>query len=240
MVTQYESGKSLPNSEMLLKLAELFKVNIDDLLRVDLSDNRIEQREKSTGNLVQVSNGMVQVTRSTRKNNVLVPIRAQAGYAAGWTQEYVEQELRYIDLPGVEGEARTFEIAGDSMEPLLSDGDYAVTRRVESAKEVREGLIYVVISSESGISAKYLYRMAEGMMLIPANRHSYRPTIERYDNIKEIWEVYMRLTRSLTNPVAFSDLLTDTKRLDRLEEELRRFLPGFGEKDRRRGTDEEE
>jgi len=58
-------------------------------------------------------------------------IAAQAGYVNEFPQSYTDQNLIPISIPGIEGEARTFEITGGSMEPALIEGDYVVCRRVE-------------------------------------------------------------------------------------------------------------
>ncbi len=82
----------------------------------------------------QAPNTILQFPNTTRQNqgsNSLVPVRAYAGYVAEYTQEQL-QAAEPVLIPGITGEARTWEIEGTSMEPIILEGDWISGNRVSS------------------------------------------------------------------------------------------------------------
>lgn len=72
----------------------------------------------------QAPNTILQFPNTTRQNqgsNILVPVRAYAGYVAEYTQEQLPA-AELVLIPGITGEARTWEIEGTSMEPIILEG----------------------------------------------------------------------------------------------------------------------
>jgi len=130
-------------------------------------------------------------------NNILVPVAAFGGYLGEWTQEYISQDLVYVDIPGSPRDARTFEISGTSMEPVIMHGDYVVTQRIEKIEHIRKGHMYVIISLLQGITVKYVYDSGDSLILEPANRLEHVPLVISKADIREIWQVVLRLTKHI-------------------------------------------
>lgn len=126
--------------------------------------------------------------------NVMVPAVAFAGYTAGWP-DHVDG-VEPIIIPGISGEARTFEIAGESMTPLLQPGDWVCCRRLEDPKYIKPGQVYVVVSNSQGIFAKHIQLMADRIRCISANT-DYNGVDLDLEDVREIWEVIIRITKHL-------------------------------------------
>ena len=158
--------------------------------------------------------------------NLVSQSRSQASYSAGWVDEYIE-EPQYVQVPGVKGEARTFEISGESMHPIVGNGDYLVCTRVEKAQEIKEGVIYVIISKEHGILAKFIRLNSAGLQLISANFVEYRPFIVPLEDVKEIWHARMKITGNFS-PATWPNYGPHlVQRLERMEDFIRGIFPDF-------------
>jgi hypothetical protein len=146
----------------------------------------------------------------------LVPLTAQAGY----TEETDDRAgLPQVVVPGVPGtDARVFEVAGDSMVPVIQDGDFVAGMRV-SGREIRDGLLYVVVARGRGVAVKYLKLRTEALRC-----YSHNPEHGSYDvdleDVVELWEVQLRITRHILNQ-QFEFIPTgvrgNTERIERIE-----------------------
>ena len=202
---------------VLIFIADFFNITLDQLIRIDLSNDS-----------AYLSDNLLQNSGTINKNHLLVPISAQAGYTFDWTQEYVSQELRYLDLPFVEGQTRTFQVAGDSMEPLVGHGDYVVCRRFEGEITTITNTMRVVVLKREGITVKLTYPMREGLLLVPTNRISYEPTLVSYEDVAEVWTVIHKITSTIEHPIQINELTGQLRRMERLEAAVRRLEGRFG------------
>jgi len=126
----------------------------------------------------------------------LVPISAQAGYAEGDDQRRLPQ----VVIPGVhDNNARVFEISGDSMDPVLLHGDYVACVKLDDPCEIRDGIIYIVVSRSAGVTCKYLRVTERGLRCLPENIASYAPFELDWDDVRELWEVHVRITRHINS-----------------------------------------
>jgi len=204
-VSGYESGKGYPSFEKLVMLAELFGVSLDDLVYGELSADAGHVAEESQ-------------PYGSGQRNYLVPVPARAGYSAGWDQQQYDQATQIL-VPGIEGEARTFEVEGDSMAPALMSGDYAVCRPVRQAADIANGAIHVIVTNSTGIHCKYVTVLADQILAIPANKQ-YKPYRIDKEDVKEVWRVVMKLSPSVYDPRIFSDWGPVENKLD----DVLRFL----------------
>ena len=82
---------------------------------------------------------------SGRADIPFVPVKAAAGYLAGFADPEFIDELNTFTLPMLSGgDYRAFEIVGDSMMPTPS-GSVIVGEKVESLDEVKSNNTYVVV-----------------------------------------------------------------------------------------------
>jgi transcriptional regulator with XRE-family HTH domain len=214
-ISGYETGRAIPPIDVANEIAGFLQRTLDDMINYDLSDPAFQVQEP-TVRLYPLPKG---------RENILVPLAAQAGYAEEWTQDYINQHIRFVDVPGIAGEARTFEVSGDSMEPVLMHGDYVSCHRVGDLRDIREGKIHVLVTRQSGIHINTVQLMGSRAMCVPANQTAYYLD---YAEIIEIWEVKARITKSLMDPrvLDISDS-QEIQRLKKLENFIRTKFPDY-------------
>ena len=87
-----------------------------------------------------------------------VPIKAAAGYLAGYADSEFIDELNTFTLPMLSGgNYRAFEIIGDSMLPTPS-GSIIVGEKIESMDDAKNGQAYIVVSKNEGIVYKRIQK----------------------------------------------------------------------------------
>ena len=225
-----KSGRNQPSAELLTKVVELVP-NVDTRWLLTGEGKPYLQELNSTSDFTNsvhlISPHSVEAsTPNTPKppqnptlhskdvNNIYnlhlyVPEAAHGGYAVGYADAgYHELGVQEIDLPGLPRPGRTFQVSGDSMEPIFSSGDYVVCGACGDFSEVKSGRVYVLVSATAGISVKYIRVASDYLIAVPANQRDYSPT--RYDltEVREIWEVRWHLTRHFLHR-SHQDLLPD-------------------------------
>src|SRR5205809_2125135 len=146
LVGAYEEERAEPRLDVLENLCSIFKLSLDELLLKDLSvakkgGSYIDKRRqlKLQGDINEIH---------------FVPVKAAAGYLAGYADPEFIDELNTFTLPMLApGEYRAFEIIGDSMLPTPS-GSVIVGEKVESLEHVKSSNTYIVISRQEGIVYK--------------------------------------------------------------------------------------
>jgi transcriptional regulator with XRE-family HTH domain len=107
----YEEERADPRMEVLEVVADMFKLSLDELLRKDLSETKGSY----------ISKRRAQKLASGRGDIPFVPVKAAAGYLAGFADPDFIDELNTFTLPMLAGsDYRAFEIIGDSMLPTSS------------------------------------------------------------------------------------------------------------------------
>ncbi|OIQ28489.1 MAG: XRE family transcriptional regulator [Bacteroidetes bacterium MedPE-SWsnd-G2] len=186
-ISSYEEGRSAPTIEMLIELSDYFKLPIDILLRNDLT------KAKDTS-FIEVGNQRVLFPIVVDENEQdlieVVPVKASAGYLAGYDDpEYIEQ-LDKIKLPFLPtGKHRAFPIKGDSMLPM-KNGSYVVGRFVENRSDIKSGRTYVLVTLNDGMVYKRVYNQIEanGTLLLVSDNANYTPYEVPINEVLELWE----------------------------------------------------
>jgi repressor LexA len=138
-VSQWENGRTYPDTESLIRLAGVFNVSIDELM----SD------ESNTAGKVRIP--------------VLGYIRA------GIPLEAVKEILDYEEIPSdmpLRGEYFALKIRGDSMEPRICDGDVVIVRQQQ---DVESGEIAVVMVNGTDATVKKVIKKDTRLILVPFN-----------------------------------------------------------------------
>src|SRR3977135_3751448 len=108
----YEEERAEPRIEVLEIVGDMFKLTLDELLRKELSDTKGSS---------YLSKRRAQKLASASNEIQLVPVKAAAGYLAGYADPEFLDELNTFTLPMLApGHYRAFEIVGDSMLPTPS------------------------------------------------------------------------------------------------------------------------
>src|SRR5436190_12915010 len=140
----YEEERAEPRIEVLEVVCDIFKLTLDEILRKDLSDNKSNYLAKRRA--MKLATG--------RPDIPFVPVKAAAGYLAGYADPEFVDELNTFTLPMLSGgNYRAFEIIGDSMLPTPS-GSVIVGEKVDSLEDIKNNMAYIVVSRNEGIVYK--------------------------------------------------------------------------------------
>ena len=138
---------------------------------------------------------------------VHVPVPAQAGYATELTAPAFVEDLPSFSLPGqryVRGTFRSFDVAGDSMEPTLFKGDQVIGSFVEPNHwndELRANEIYVFVTYERVLVKRCLnYLTKNGSITLLSDNTFHAPIVLQQAEIREIWHIRTRITQHLDIP----------------------------------------
>jgi phage repressor protein C with HTH and peptisase S24 domain len=157
------------------KLCELYGVSKTYLLTG--KGNPLEdKRSRPSGNVSQLP----PVSPSSGNNICFTHIEAFAGNSVEW-DSFRQENQDYFHIPGLEGgDFFAFPIKGNSMLPVISDGDIVVCKPIRNAQEFKENKIYAIHDSGS-IWVKYVQKETNtknGMLqlkLISANHLEHDP-----------------------------------------------------------------
>ncbi len=181
--------------EQLNKLFEIFHINANYLF--GLSEEMFMEGYGQSGGL-QVRS-INEKMMSGRRNIVLVPDKAIAGYATQHQDKEYLENLQKFSIPRMDGNLVAFEISGDSMMPNITNGDLVVCEPVERGEPLRDNHIYIVVTDV--VVAKRIQQIREGndvtsLNLISDNSMVFKPYQVNVDEVQQILRVKCRLTTS--------------------------------------------
>jgi transcriptional regulator with XRE-family HTH domain len=182
LVGAYEEERADPRLDVLEIVGDIFKLSLDDLLLKDLSN---------TGG--SYLNKRRQQKMMTADRNVIhfVPVKAAAGYLAGYADTEFIDELNTFTLPMLAGgNYRAFEIIGDSMMPTPS-GSIIVGEKVEGGMdEIKNNMAYIVVSRNEGIVYKRIVKnnKAKNKLTLVSDNPQFQPYQVNADDIVELWQ----------------------------------------------------
>ncbi|HVY74912.1 MAG TPA: LexA family transcriptional regulator [Puia sp.] len=187
----YEEERAEPRLEVLEIVGDMFKLSLDDLLRRKLQDN------KAGGYLAK--RRALKMAGATNQIQ-LVPVKAAAGYLAGYADPEFLDELNTFTLPMLApGNYRAFEIVGDSMLPTPS-GSVIVAEKLDDPENVRNNNTYVVVSRNEGIVYKRVMKnnKQKNKLTLISDNTMFQPYSVNMEDVIEIWRAEMVLSRANT------------------------------------------
>lgn len=194
LIGAYEEERAEPRLDVLEIVCSVFKISLEEVLLKDLAD----QGESYLAKRRRLKQGAERVA-----NIQFVPIKAAAGYMAGYNDPEFVDELNTFTLPMLgPGEYRAFEIIGDSMLPTPS-GSVIVGEKVENVEEVKTNAAYIVVSRTDGIVYKRIQKAnrSKASLTLVSDNPQYPPYTISTADIAEIWSAQMVLSRPLEKPV---------------------------------------
>ena len=200
----YERGKTEPNLEMLVKLADFFDLKVDELIRSNISHLDYEILRNKHMKVLAIT-----VDRNNKENIELVDTKAEAGYLESYSDPEYIKELPKISFPNMpEGSYRGFEIRGDSMLPL-EPGSIVICSYVEQLEQIKDDETYIVVSKQDGLVYKRVKVDQKNMQLVLiSDNEAYLPYEIEYEEIDEVWRYYAHL--SFTDAkTSLNDLIDD-------------------------------
>lgn len=201
LIGAYEEERAEPRLEVLENVCSIFKLTLDELLLQELSsegDNYLSKRRKlkSAAELNEIT---------------FVPVKAAAGYLAGYDDPEFIDELNSFTLPMLgSGSYRAFEIVGDSMLPTPS-GSVIIGSKLESIEDVKASQTYIVVNRQDGIVYKRIEKTGKNrarITLVSDNQH-YPPYTVNLEDVAEIWKAQLILQKPNEKPVWDVNQLVD-------------------------------
>jgi phage repressor protein C with HTH and peptisase S24 domain len=184
----YEEERAEPRIDVLEIVGDIFKFTLDDLLLKDLSDSKGNYLARRRAQKMSSSTNEIQ----------FVPVKAAAGYMAGYADPEFIDELNTFTLPMLSpGQYRAFEIVGDSMLPTPS-GSVIVGEKIENMDDVKSNQTYIVVSRNEGIVYKRVLKNArlKNKVTMMSDNPSYQPYNVSSEDIMEIWKAQMIISRT--------------------------------------------
>ena len=188
----YERGKTEPNIAMLIRMGDFFDVNVDELVKQDMSHSDYEVLRTKVMKVLAIT-----VDEENEGNIELVDTKAEAGYLDSYHNPEYIKELPRIKFPNIpSGTFRAFEIQGDSMLPV-EPGSVVIASYVESLDEVKEDKTYIVISKSEGLVYKRIRKDdKENKLVLVSDNDLYLPYELAFQDVDEIWQYYAHISFS--------------------------------------------
>src|SRR5690554_6077219 len=204
-VNALESGQTkAPSIQDLIKCSDFFKMSVDTILRVDLQRlGELKLRDLEAGNDVYLSGSRMRVLATTvnadnKENIEMVPLKAKAGYLAGFGDPGYLGSLPVFHLPNLpeNRKYRMFQTEGDSMLPV-PEGAYVIGSYLSDWRLEKETAGIIVTATE-GISFKLITFLAEQRAFrLRSLNPVYSPYEVRAEEVREIWKFEYFMTDEL-------------------------------------------
>ena len=188
----YEEERAEPRIDVLEVVCDMFKLTMDDILRKDLGDTK--------GNYL--AKRRAQKLAGGRTDIPFVPVKAAAGYLAGYADPEFVDELNTFTLPMLAGgDYRAFEIVGDSMLPTPS-GSVIVGEKVDSLDDVKNNNAYIVVSRNEGIVYKRIEKngRSKNKLTLVSDNPVYHPYTVNTEDVLELWQAQVVISRTNLQP----------------------------------------
>lgn len=215
-----------PQPEDYLNYSEYFKISMDSLLKVDLSKlSELKLRELEAGNDVYMTGGKIRVLAITvdkdnKENIEYVPVKAKAGYRAGYSDPEYLAALPKFSFPNLPKGAtyRIFPTEGDSMLPL-PEGCDVVGQYVQDWKVLKAGTpCIVILKGERDFVFKQVTVNENASLYLQSYNPVYEPYTVPADEVIEIWKFYSFNNKAL--PEAPTDIQSMAKAIFEIHGEI--------------------
>lgn len=186
----YEEERADPRMEVLEVVCDMFKLTMDDILRKDLSDSKSNYMAKRRS--MKLLSGRAEIP--------FVPMKAAAGYLAGYADPEFIDELNTFTLPMLTGgNYRAFEIIGDSMLPTPS-GSVIVGEKVDDIEALKNNAACIVVSRHEGIVYKRVQRnnKIRNKLTLISDNPAFHPYTVNSEEIMEMWQAQLVISKANT------------------------------------------
>ena len=199
--------------ELLRKSVEVYKISPVFIYIGDGPMFMTEEDHKSFRVLTIVTNS------SDDERIVHVPVPAQAGYAAEMSDPTFIQDLPTFTLPDYKykvGTHRSFDVAGNSMEPTLFEGDKVICSFLEPSlweSSVKNNFVYIVVTRDDVVVKRVSNKLKEEKYLeLISDNSTYETYKVSAADIREIWYVRAKISPFLPSPQNIEESLREEVR----------------------------
>ena len=134
-----------------------------------------------------------------RPNILFTSVEAFAGASVD-ADSFKMEDQSFFSMPDLLGDGFVaFPINGNSMEPVINDGDVIICRQIAGVHEIKENKIYAV-RAKGSIWVKYVQPVKDNkgrihsLKLISANYLEHDPWTEEVDKNTRLYEVQRRIS----------------------------------------------
>ena len=189
LIGAYEEERAEPRLEVLETISEIFKVSLDELFLKDLSE--------TSGSNYLAKRRQLKMMTAERNLIHFVPVKAAAGYLAGYADSEFIDELNTFTLPMLSGGVyRAFEIIGDSMMPTPS-GSIIVGEKIEDIESVKNNSPYIVVSNSEGIVYKRVIKnnKNKNKITLVSDNPAFQPYQVQTADVLEMWKAQVIINK---------------------------------------------
>lgn len=163
-VGNWESGKRMPDTDMLMKIANYFDVSIDELLGREVTKPRFDPDDNWIPVLGNVAAG--------------VPTEAIESFDSDNPDDWEQID----DAMARNGKHVALRINGASMEPRMKKGDVVIVRLQPT---IEDGEIAIVKVNGDEATCKKIKKTPQGIWLVPLNQ-SFSPIFYTNEEIENL------------------------------------------------------
>jgi transcriptional regulator with XRE-family HTH domain len=201
LVGAYEEGRAEPRLEVQEAICAQFNLSLEEFLFEDLS-SRGDMDASNSSSYLDKRRKMKMGSEQAAVVS-FVPVKAAAGYLAGYADPEFIDELNTFTLPMLApGQYRAFEIVGDSMLPTPS-GSIIVGEKIDSLLDVKSSNTYVVVSNSEGVVYKRIITnddYKERLTLLSDNP-LYEPYQVNKQDVIEVWKAVYVIQKAGAQPM---------------------------------------
>src|SRR6476660_531575 len=194
LVGAYEEERAEPRLDVLESLCNIFKLSLDELLLKDLTGT------KGNGNYLEKRRQLKMASEAQVIQ--FVPVKAAAGYLAGYADPEFVDELNTFTLPMLApGNYRAFEIVGDSMLPTPS-GSVIVAEKLDNLEDVKSNQACIIVSRHEGIVYKRIIKnpKSKTKLTLVSDNSNYHPYTVNSSDIIEVWKANFVISKANPQP----------------------------------------
>ena len=205
LVGAYEEERAEPRLEVQEAICALFNISLEEFLFQDLSQKGASGDESGAGSSYLDRRRSMKMDKSSSAAPIVpfVPVKAAAGYLAGYADPEFLDELNTFTLPMLApGDYRAFEIIGDSMLPTPS-GSVIVGEKVNSIRDVKNSNTYIVVSNADGVVYKRIITNDDNKekLTLLSDNPLYEPYQVNSQDIVEVWKAVYIIHKAGAQPM---------------------------------------
>jgi len=239
-LNNYENQVAQPTIDIQLGVSNYFGISIDMLLKVDLSNfSEFQFEELERGSDIYTKGTKLRVLASTvgidnEENIEVVPVKAKAGYMAGYADPEFVSTLPVYRLPFLKNDRkyRTFQINGDSMLPI-PDGTWVTGEFIQDWTKIKTGEACIVLTREDGLVFKIVENLLieTGVLKLSSLNSIYQPFDVKGQDIFEVWKFVHYTSNQLPEGnIGFEQLMGALKKVIHEVEEIRSEVKSLKDK----------
>jgi transcriptional regulator with XRE-family HTH domain len=222
-----ESGKTVnPSVADMLKFSEYFKMSVDSLLKIDMRQlTELQLRNLEAGNDGYMTGSQLRilaitVNKDNKENMEYVPVKAKAGYQAGYNDPEFVAGLPRFTLPNLPANEtfRMFPTQGDSMLPI-PEGSDVIARFVQNWRSLKPQTLCIVILKAAQDFVFKQVTVEEDSLLLESLNPLYEPYQVPLANVMEIWAFHSYQAKDL--PQTAGDMQTVLKLIREMQQDIR-------------------